>query len=56
VEVLATRVRGMRAEPATGVERDRALASLAAASEALGTKVRVEEGHLRLPAPIPALS
>ena len=56
VEVLPTRIRGMRALLAEGAERDRALAHLAAASEALGTAVTVEGGRLRSLAPVPALT
>ncbi|MDP2308483.1 MAG: CapA family protein [Pseudomonadota bacterium] len=56
VEVLPTRTRGMRALPAEDVERDRALGRLAGLCGELGTAAEVVAGHLRVPAPVPALA
>ncbi len=55
VDVLPTRIRGGRAEPAEGLERDRWLARLAERCRELGTRTGVGEGRLRLLAPVPEL-
>ncbi len=54
VEIVPTRILGMRALPAEGVERDRALGRLAALCGELGTAAEVVDGRLRAPAPVPA--
>ncbi len=55
VEVHPTRIRGMRALPAEGVERERALIRLASLCRELGTHAEIEAGCLRLPARLPSL-
>jgi poly-gamma-glutamate capsule biosynthesis protein CapA/YwtB (metallophosphatase superfamily) len=52
VDVRPTRIRGGRAEPSEGLERERWLHRLAERCRALGTRAGVGEGRMRLLAPL----
>lgn len=55
VEIIPTRTQGMRAHPAQGVERDRALKRMNALCGELGSPIEIGEGQVCLPAPLPEL-
>ncbi|MDP2312610.1 MAG: CapA family protein [Pseudomonadota bacterium] len=56
VEVVPTRIRGMRSMPAEGVELARALARVASLCAELGTPSEVVGGRVRVPAPSPEMA